>query len=757
MRKLALCTLGFAAALLLAHYVLPEGALLWCAAGLGLLCLAGLGLRGDARTRLLIVCVSAVCALGWYRVCDALFIKPCEELKGRTLTVTACVTDYPVFHEDYARVDLRLVTEGLPGALTALYDYDGHMTELKPGDIIEAEVKFSSATVRGGEETDSFIARGVSALAYLRESPRVTGRSAAAFLYFPRDMSRAVRETVDIIFPSDSAAFMKAMLIGDKLDLYDDDALYVALSRSGLLHVTAVSGMHLAFVYGCVRFFIRSRKRAAFVGIALLWLFALMAGASPSALRAAIMLSMVLVAPFLRREADGITSLCAALLPMLIVNPFAIGSASLQLSFSAMAGIVLLSPRVYGWAGEKWKKPEKGRGVLRRTLIASFASSVGAMAFVTPAAALRFSYVSLVSPLSYLLVLWALSLCFLGGYACVIIGLFWSALGKAAAWLISWLARYITLVAKALSSLPFAAVYTADELIALWLVFCYAVFIFAYLRRGDKPFRPLVPLCVCVMTLCAVLGLNSVFYSSVDSAAVLDVGQGQCAAILSGPATVVVDCGGGGSKAGDAASDYLESRGRTRVDALVLTHLHEDHAGGVKRLLARMDVENLFLPSGVPDEDGLLEEILLTAERRGVAVSYVAEDTLVRAGDINLSLYAPMEAGAANERGLIILAAVGDWEMLITGDANSAVERRLVERGVLPDCEALIVGHHGSKNSTSLELLSACGAETAVISVGYNTYGHPAEETLKLLELFDMDVYRTDVDGSVVLRIGEDG
>jgi competence protein ComEC len=93
----------------------------------------------------------------------------------------------------------------------------------------------------------------------------------------------------------------------------------------------------------------------------------------------------------------------------------------------------------------------------------------------------------------------------------------------------------------------------------------------------------------------------------------------------------------------------------------------------------------------------------------------------------------------------------------VTGDVNATVERRLVESAALPDFELLVAGHHGSRYSTSYELLDAINAETAIISVGYNNYGHPTEDVLWRLSAYGMEILRTDEVGNVAIRIGEDG
>lgn len=238
-------------------------------------------------------------------------------------------------------------------------------------------------------------------------------------------------------------------------------------------------------------------------------------------------------------------------------------------------------------------------------------------------------------------------------------------------------------------------------------------------------------------------------------ATVLDVGQGQSICLMSGRASVLVDCGGVNSfrNAGETAGAYLLNRGHTHLDALVLTHLHEDHANGVERLLELVRVRYLIMPAEPNDDDALLQPLLALAEERGIETVFVGEDMFLDADGIHLALYAPGETGDTNERCLMCLASLGDFDMLITGDAPEKAENELVYKHDIRDTEVYIVGHHGSKYSSGDALLSSIGADTAIISVGYNSYGHPTPQVLERLAFYGYNVYRTDVDGRVEIRV----
>ena len=140
-------------------------------------------------------------------------------------------------------------------------------------------------------------------------------------------------------------------------------------------------------------------------------------------------------------------------------------------------------------------------------------------------------------------------------------------------------------------------------------------------------------------------------------------------------------------------------------------------------------------------------------ERYGVAVDYVQQTESIPLGGGELTLYPPMTAGDTNEEGLAVLGTWGEFDVLITGDMSSATERRLLERYELPDTEVLVVGHHGSKNSTSEDLLRAVMPEVGIISVGENNYGHPTYEAMERMAFYGMTLYRTDLQGNVLIRV----
>ena len=150
---------------------------------------------------------------------------------------------------------------------------------------------------------------------------------------------------------------------------------------------------------------------------------------------------------------------------------------------------------------------------------------------------------------------------------------------------------------------------------------------------------------------------------------------------------------------------------------------------------------------------GNVVDPVLLAERYGVNIHYVTEVTDVENGASTMTIYPPLGEKGANELGLTILCSLGDFDTLITGDMDAKTETKLVETYDLPDIEVLLVGHHGSKYSTGTTLLESVTPEAGVISVGDNSYGHPTEEALLRLTDAGMTVYRTDMQGNILITV----
>lgn len=754
MRVLATIGFSFSAGVFLAALLPWTGWQLYAAGGVLLLALAWLFAARKQKyfRRGLLILLPLAVSLAYFAGYDHLVRQPIEDRCGAALDFAATVCDWPQATERGARVAVEL--EGYHRARAVLYG-EAELLAARPGDTVTGTAQWQSAAHFDSDDVTHFNARGVYALLYGREDVRLSAGDGDALRWLPQRAGKAFREKVAAIWDDPRVSgFLTAELTGDKSAMDDGD--YLAMQETGLAHLFAVSGLHCAFLVTLLALLISRRQRLlCAVTIPLLLFYMVMVGMSPSVVRACIMQIFLLIAPLFRRGSDPLTSLAAALLVILLCNPFAAASVSLQLSFSATLGMVLLSPRLYklltGWYKGKCRP-------LRTALCfvaANLSATLSAVVFTAPLTAWYFRIFVLVAPLSSLLAVPAAGWSFMAAFVTALLGFVWLPLASLLGW-ISWaLVRYILWIANGMMSWRYHAVYFTNPYLIYWLLFLYAAFI-GCAATPDGKRKYLLASALSVLTLTAAIWVNRQDYQyGVLTALTLDVGQGESVILTSGGETALVDCGSSNSykDPGGLAADTLHSMGVRELSAVVVTHYHADHTNGLYEVLRRIPVQTIYLPD-IEDEYGVRERLVSLAEEKGAQVTYVTKETADTLGDTVLTIYPPVQSGGdLNELGLTALASAGDFDLLITGDMSGSTEKKLVETYALPDIEVLVVSHHGSRYSSNIRFLKSVTPEAAVISVGDNNYGHPSEETLQRLLAVGADIWRTDQQGTIRITV----
>ncbi len=234
----------------------------------------------------------------------------------------------------------------------------------------------------------------------------------------------------------------------------------------------------------------------------------------------------------------------------------------------------------------------------------------------------------------------------------------------------------------------------------------------------------------------------------------IDVGQGDSELIQSGEDAILID--GGPASSSKKLLAYLEQQGISHLSAVIATHPHEDHIGGLPTVLQRFSVDTIYMPN-----------CTLTTATYGKLLSAI-EDNQVRTvlpspGDvITLSTGATLQFlypdptatfEELNNYSLVSMLTAGTHRILFMGDAEAQAEQTLLSGGIPLACEVIKLGHHGSRSSSTLDFLQQVGAKTAIISCGAdNTYGFPHAETLENLKNAGIsDIRRTDEQGTIVM------
>ena len=230
----------------------------------------------------------------------------------------------------------------------------------------------------------------------------------------------------------------------------------------------------------------------------------------------------------------------------------------------------------------------------------------------------------------------------------------------------------------------------------------------------------------------------------------IDVGQGDIELICCGGEYMLIDAGE--PSAADAVVEYLSSRGIEKLEYVVCSHAHADHCGGLDAVVENFEVGTVFTSpyaGSTPSYEIFTEAV----ENNGLELTVPTLGESFSLGEAKFEFIGPLEEyDNLNDDSLVMRLEYGDTSFLFTGDMTSKAERDLLEDGANVKCDVLKVGHHGSSGSSSYRFLYEAQPKIAVISCeAGNSYGHPHEEALSRLNDADVQIYRTDLEGSVVI------
>ncbi len=556
----------------------------------------------------------------------------------------------------------------------------------------------------------------------------------------------SLTQTIHNILPPRQAGLLTGMLLGDKTALPEDAKNH--FQRSGLYHLLAVSGLHVGYLFALLLLLIspislslRLRRLILFV---ILWGYVFLTGANPPTVRAALMISLLLLSFEVHRIPRPWNVWGAAALIILLVMPQQLFMPGFQLSFSAMAGVLLamdVRKRKEFNLPDYPLRSGKIRKSLDKYLAAPLLVSFCVVAFTAPILVAHFGSFT---PVAILLNLAAIPL------AGAIFGLAWVViLMKLFIGItIPALAGALELGLKSLENIAFVGSSlpgnTDNMFGGIFVAVVFPIILLGTLLDRNWKHR-IIWISGGFVFLLLVPFINVSSNLSIES---LDVGQGDATLLrFPGEKNLLVDCGNENATRFQLVPSF-QHRGINRIHTLLITHFDEDHAGGAVEIMNSLKVNQLLVNSLNPD-NSLGRRIIETAQRRGISTrSLSLGDTIYGfPGAKCLVLWPPETQGTEeNSQSIVLKVTYGSTDILLTGDIGHAEERIIFSAGDFLDCEVLKVAHHGSRYSSDRVFLRKVQPDIALISCGMNNpHGHPTEEVLSDLKDIGSIVHRTDV------------
>ena len=570
---------------------------------------------------------------------------------------------------------------------------------------------------------------------------RVVGRR-GGILGFGDRLRAHIGETLARGLDGERRAILAGIVLGEDEGLSDE--LRESFRASGLYHLLAVSGQNIAFIAGgvlLVAWLVGASRLLAEVGIlAAIAGYVLAVGWQPSVVRAGVAGALASLAWLASRPRDRWYFLLVGAIVLLAWNPYTLLEPGFQLSFAAVASIFVAVPLL--------RRRLDGYPV-PAALADVVAVSTACGLATAPVLLLHFGTVPVFSVLANALAVVVVGPLLGMGLIAAAVAPVAPAAAATTAWLAGWLAAYLAGVARVVGGLPFAEVSTRT-VVAVTAAIAAATWavkrVSPRARRRAAVFAAAPLLVLVAWRLWPEPGLPPPRGLRISF---LDVGQGDAVLLQVPQGAVLVDQGPPEARVGR----LLARLGVRRLTALVQTHPQRDHIGGAADVLRRIPVGVVLDPRlrvGSPDEEAALRE----ARRRRVRVVAARAGQVYRLGKLRLRVLWPDGPGPPgadpNLYAIVLLASYGAFDALLTADAESPVTLPLRP----PAAELLKVAHHGSADDLLPSLLARVRPRVAVISVGAgNDYGHPAPSTLAALDAArGLDVFRTDVDGTVVVE-----
>lgn len=583
------------------------------------------------------------------------------------------------------------------------------------------------------------------------EKSKILKSSNGSFIH---NIQKYIRDTINGTLTDEEGNLLLAILLGDKDKLSED--IQESFKTSNLSHMLAVSGAHVSYIILGLTYVLQNsiigKKNGKIVCIFFLLVFMAITNFTPSVTRACIMAILTLFSSIIYRKSDVYTNISVAALITLIFNPYSLLDLGFQLSYGGTIGIIIFIKRIQ----EKKSNSKVINYIKQMALVSIYANII-----IIPIMMYHFNTVSFTFIISNIMASPILGIIVITGFLFIIASITVKPLTRLIAIFIKPILSILIKISQICSKLPFSNILVVTPYM-FNVISYYAIILYCIKSKKNNKCK------IIICLLIVLILINFIIYIFPQKLRIffIDVGQGDSTLIITpDKKTVLID--GGGSDSFDVGEKvllpYLLDRRILKIDYVLISHFDTDHCGGILTIMEKVKVKNIIISEQAEHSENYerFKKLMIHKKIRLIEVKKGDKIKIGRYSEFKILFPTSrlLSENPLNNNSIVAQFNYNNFKMLFTGDIEKLAEQQILkaEKAEIR-ADILKVAHHGSKTSSIPEFIKAVRPKIALIGVGKNnTFGHPNQQTIKNLENIKCRIYRTDLQGEIIIKIDQKG
>lgn len=583
------------------------------------------------------------------------------------------------------------------------------------------------------------------------EKAKILKSSNGSFIH---NIQKYIRDTINGTLTDEEGNLLLAILLGDKDKLSED--IQESFKTSNLSHMLAVSGAHVSYIILGLTYVLQNsiigKKNGKIVCIIFLLAFMAITNFTPSVTRACIMAILTLFSSIIYRKSDVYTNISVVALITLIFNPYSLLDLGFQLSYGGTIGIIIFIKRIQ----EKKSNSKVINYIKQMALVSIYANII-----IIPIMMYHFNTVSFTFIISNIMASPILGIIVITGFLFIIASITVKPLTRLIAIFIKPILSILIKISQICSKLPFSNILVVTPYM-FNVISYYAIILYCIKSKKNNKCK------IIICLLIVLILINFIIYIFPQKLRIffIDVGQGDSTLIITpDKKTVLID--GGGSDSFDVGKKvllpYLLDRRILKIDYVLISHFDTDHCGGILTIMEKVKVKNIIISEQAEHSENYerFKKLMIHKKIRLIEVKKGDKIKIGRYSEFKILFPTSrlLSENPLNNNSIVAQFNYNNFKMLFTGDIEKLAEQQILktEKAEIR-ADILKVAHHGSKTSSIPEFIKAVRPKIALIGVGKNnTFGHPNQQTIKNLENIKCRIYRTDLQGEIIIKIDQKG